>query len=156
MLQELSNGIKNSFSHGVLTPEIAFWKFRSPPELQLSKLNSLGSVRVHFPSLSCTFGSMRNDSRAPSWPTTLQPLCFGREPKAKVATVMNTSLCNLGLGIYVTKCKQELGFLWKSDVVLGSYGLKNLRRRRKANGLKRKISKWSDPLETSSLFFWEG
>jgi hypothetical protein len=35
-------------------------------------------------------------------------------------------------------------------VVLGSYGLKNLRRRKKANGLKRR-SKQFDPLKTSSL-----
>jgi hypothetical protein len=39
----------------------------------------------------------------------------------------------------VTKCKQELGFMWKFDVVLGSYGPKNLRMRRKARGLKREI-----------------
>ncbi len=26
------------------------------------------------------------DSRASSWPTTLQPLCLGREPKARVVT----------------------------------------------------------------------
>ncbi len=43
----------------------------------------------------------------------------------------------MGRGIYVTKCKQELEFSWKSNLVLGSCGLKNLRRRRKANGLKR-------------------
>jgi hypothetical protein len=34
-----------------------------------------------------------------------------------------------------------LGFLWKLDVVMGSYGLKILRRRRKASGLKRERSK---------------
>jgi hypothetical protein len=44
-----------------------------------------------------------------------------------------------------------LGFLWKLDVVLGSYGLKTLRRRRKASGLKRKISERFNPLKTSSL-----
>ncbi len=43
----------------------------------------------------------------------------------------------LGLGIYFTKCKQKLGFLWKFDLVLDSYGLKKLRRRKKASGLKR-------------------
>jgi hypothetical protein len=42
----------------------------------------------------------------------------------------------MGWGIYVTKCKQELGFLWKFNVVLGSCGEKTLRRR-KASGLKR-------------------
>jgi hypothetical protein len=43
----------------------------------------------------------------------------------------------LGLGIHVTKCNIGLGFLWKFDVVMGSYGLKKLRRRRKASELKR-------------------
>jgi hypothetical protein len=33
---------KNSSSHWVLTPEIALWKFGSPPALQLPKWNSLG------------------------------------------------------------------------------------------------------------------
>jgi len=45
----------------------------------------------------------------------------------------------LGWGIYVTKCNHELRFLWKFNVVLGSCGLKNLRRRKKASGLKREI-----------------
>jgi hypothetical protein len=44
---------------------------------------------------------------------------------------------HLGSGIYVTKCKQELGFLWKFDLVLGSYVLKKLNRKMKAIGLKR-------------------
>ncbi len=48
---------------------------------------------------------------------------------------------HLGLGIYVTKCNLGLGFLWKLDVVMGSYGLKKLRRKRKASGLKRERSK---------------
>ncbi len=42
--------------------------------------------------------------------------------------VMNNDFATyLGLGIYVTKCNMGLGFLWKLDVVLGSYGLKRLR-----------------------------
>ncbi len=54
--------------------------------------------------------------------------------------VRNIGFCNMfRLRIYVTKCKQELEFLWKSNVVMGSYGLKNLRGKRKANGFKRKI-----------------
>jgi hypothetical protein len=36
---------------------------------------------------------------------------------------------------------------------MGSCGLKSLRRRRKASGLKREKSKRYDPLETSSLSF---
>jgi hypothetical protein len=52
--------------------------------------------------------------------------------------------------IYLTKCKQELKLMWKSNVVLGSCGLKTLRRRKKANGLNIKRSKQSDPLEASN------
>jgi len=37
-------------------------------------------------------------------------------------------------------------------MVLGLCGLKNLRRKRKASGLKRERSKQFDPLKTSSLF----
>jgi len=56
--------------------------------------------------------------------------------------VKNTGLCNLcGLKNLCPKCNLGLGFMWKLDVVMGSYGLKILRRRRKANGLKRKKSK---------------
>jgi len=47
---------------------------------------------------------------------------------------------SLGSRIYVKKCNMGLGFLWKLDVVLGSYGLKTLRRKRKANGFKREKS----------------
>jgi hypothetical protein len=47
----------------------------------------LGSVRVHSLTLSYTPGSMWCDSRAFFWPTPLQPLCLGREPKTKVAKI---------------------------------------------------------------------
>jgi hypothetical protein len=48
--------------------------------------NSLGSVRVHSFTLSYTFESMRCDSWASLLALTLASLCFGCEPKAKVAT----------------------------------------------------------------------
>jgi hypothetical protein len=38
-------------------------------------------------------------------------------------------------------------------VVLGSCGLKNLRKKRKADGIKREKSEQFDLLETSSFFF---
>jgi hypothetical protein len=41
--------------------------------------------------------------------------------------------------------------MWKSNVVLGLCGLKTLRRRKKASGLKSERSEQFDPLETSSL-----
>jgi len=46
----------------------------------------LGSVRVHSLTLSYTPASMWCDARASFWPEPLQPLCLGREPKARVAT----------------------------------------------------------------------
>jgi hypothetical protein len=41
--------------------------------------------------------------------------------------------------------------MWKFNVVMGLCGLKKLKRRRKACGLKRERSEQFDPLETSSL-----
>jgi hypothetical protein len=52
--------------------------------------------------------------------------------------VGNIGLCNLSrLRDLCWKCNLGFGFLWKLDVVLGSYGLNILRRTRKAIGLKR-------------------
>jgi len=49
-------------------------------------------VRVHSLTLSYTSGSMRCDSQASSWLAPLQPLCLGREPKAKVAIIFVATL----------------------------------------------------------------
>jgi hypothetical protein len=49
-------------------------------------LGQSGVAIVHSLTLSYTPGSMWCESRASSWPTLLQPLCLGREPKARVAT----------------------------------------------------------------------
>jgi hypothetical protein len=66
--------------------------------------------------------------------------------------VKHTGLCSMfGLRDLCWKCNKRLGFLLKFDVVLGSYDLKILRRRRKVNGFKRERSEWFDPLETSSI-----
>jgi len=69
-----------------LTHEIALWRFRNPSGLHLPSGSCLGSVRVHSLTPSYTPGNMRCDSSASSWPATLQPLCLGREPKARVGT----------------------------------------------------------------------
>ncbi len=45
-------------------------------------------MRVHSLTLSCTPESVWCDSRAFSWLAPLQPLCLGREPKAKVVTLL--------------------------------------------------------------------
>jgi len=49
--------------------------------------SSLGSVRVHSLTLSYTPRSMRCDSQASFLARTLANPCFGREPKARVATL---------------------------------------------------------------------
>jgi hypothetical protein len=54
-------------------------------------------------------------------------------------------------GFMSPNVNRNLKFLWKSNVVLGSCGLKNLRRRKKVNGLKREKSDQFDPLEASSF-----
>ncbi len=48
--------------------------------------NSFGNARVHSLKLSFTFASMRCDSRASLLAYTLANPCFGRKPKARVAT----------------------------------------------------------------------
>jgi hypothetical protein len=48
--------------------------------------SSLGSVRVHALTLFAFSRACEVTSKSPSWPTTLQPPCLGREPKARVAT----------------------------------------------------------------------
>ncbi len=90
----------NIFSMIYRTPQaIEFWPLKSLAEVLGVHLDSisqsgncLGSVRVHSLTLSYTPGSMWCDSRAFSWPTPLQPLCLGREPKARVATYPPISL----------------------------------------------------------------
>jgi hypothetical protein len=54
-------------------------------------------------------------------------------------------------GFMSPNVNRNLKFPWKSNVVLGSCGLKNLRRRKKASGFKRESSERFNPLETSSL-----
>jgi hypothetical protein len=48
--------------------------------------SSLGSVRVHFLTLSYTPWSMKCDSQASLLACTFASPCLGREPKAKVVT----------------------------------------------------------------------
>jgi hypothetical protein len=77
------------------TPQaIEFWPLKLLSEVSRVHRNSISqsgsclrSVRVHSLTLSHTPGSMWCDSWAFSWPALLQPLCLGREPKARVATI---------------------------------------------------------------------
>jgi hypothetical protein len=51
--------------------------------------SSLGNVRVHALTLFALSRACEVTTRSPSWPTTLQPPCFGHEPKARIATFRN-------------------------------------------------------------------
>jgi len=81
---------------------IEFWPLKSLFEVlevhrdSISQSGScLRSVRVHSLTLSYTPESMWCDSRASSWPTSLQPLCFDHKPKARVATINLEMDCKL-------------------------------------------------------------
>jgi hypothetical protein len=52
-------------------------------------LGMWGFIPSHFPTLMGTCGVTH---RLPSWPVTLQALCLGREPKARVATHVESNL----------------------------------------------------------------
>jgi hypothetical protein len=60
--------------------------------------SSLGSVRVHALTLFALLGACEVTSGSPSWPATLQALCFGHEPKAKVATTLICLKGNKSIG----------------------------------------------------------
>ncbi len=152
MLQELSNDIKNAIIHWVLTAAIAFWSFRSPPGLHLPKWElpwececSLPHTPSHFLTLpgvhdvtpGLLFGPhpcnafTLTPGLPSSWPATLQSLCLGREPKARVATSLpyvdnlnilnsNRAWCHFGwiaqlLWIVVFPCSICFALLWWHD-----------------------------------------
>jgi hypothetical protein len=84
-LQDLSIDIKSATSHGVLTPQNAFWSFESPfgtATLTNSQHgSSLGSVRVHSLTLFALPGACDMTPGSTYRPATLQPPCLGREPR---------------------------------------------------------------------------
>ncbi len=47
--------------------------------------SSFGSVRVHALTFFALSEACEVTPMSPSWPANLQPLCLGREPKARVA-----------------------------------------------------------------------
>jgi hypothetical protein len=65
---------KNITNHWIFIPKIVLWSFGSPPGLHLPSGSCFRSVRVHSLTFSYTPRSMWCDSRASSWPATLQPL----------------------------------------------------------------------------------
>jgi hypothetical protein len=54
----------------------------------LQSWSSLGSVGVHSLTLSYTFRNLKCDSRASFLARTFTSPCFGRKPKARVATIL--------------------------------------------------------------------
>jgi hypothetical protein len=54
--------------------------------------SSLGSVRVHSLTLFGLSGACEVIPGCPSWPVTFQPPCLGREPKARVVTLLLTKV----------------------------------------------------------------
>jgi hypothetical protein len=87
--QDFSNNIRKASIHWILTPVIALWKFRSPFETPTP------DMRVHLGVLGfiCTPGNMECDCQASLLACTLASLCFGCEPKARVATTNSLFFC---------------------------------------------------------------
>jgi hypothetical protein len=80
-------GLSNPMGFGPL--EIVFWKFRTPPGLQLPKWELTWECECSFPHTllhSQPHGSMKCDSWASFLACTFVSLCLGRKPKARVAT----------------------------------------------------------------------
>jgi hypothetical protein len=85
--QGLFNDINNSSSHWALTIAIAFWRFGNPLGLHLPKWELPWECEGSFPH---TFSHSREHV---VWLLSFffahnlaSPFCFGREPKARVAT----------------------------------------------------------------------
>jgi hypothetical protein len=79
----------------VLTPVIAFWKFGSPPRLQFPKWELTWGCESSFPTLSCTPGSMKCDSRASYLVRTFVSPCLSCEPKVNVTTTREVFVTNV-------------------------------------------------------------
>jgi hypothetical protein len=70
---------------------LKFREFTGTPSPKVGvALGVWGFIPSHF---SYTPGSPWCDSRASLWPAPLQPLCLGREPKARVATLIMKEVC---------------------------------------------------------------
>ncbi len=81
-----SNDISNSLIQWVLTSIIVLWRFGSPPGFELSKWKLPWECEGSFPH---TF----LHSRASLLACNLASLCFGREPKVRVATTSMILFC---------------------------------------------------------------
>jgi hypothetical protein len=72
--------------------------------------SSLKSVRVHSLTLLALPGTCQVTLGLPSWPATLQPPCFSREPEARVVTSVVTHQCKVSR-FKVKSLKVKLDFL---------------------------------------------
>jgi hypothetical protein len=59
----------------------------------------------------------------------------------------------LGWGIHITKCKQEFEFPWKSNVVLGSCGLKDFEKKKEDQWTHERDIRAIWPLRNLKLLF---
>jgi hypothetical protein len=95
-----NRSLKFRESTGTPSPKVGIalgvWGFT--PSYSLTFSNTLGSMWCDSQASFCLNSRASSwlnsrtsfwfNSRASSWPATLQPLCLGREPKARVATIM--------------------------------------------------------------------
>jgi hypothetical protein len=103
MFQYLSNVIRNSSSHWVLTLVIALWTFRSPPGFRLPKWKFLWECEGSFPH---TF----LHSQASLLACNLARPCLGRKPKAKVVTQSESSFGSVKVHSFTLSFTPELPF----------------------------------------------
>jgi hypothetical protein len=77
---------KMGFDPCTLNIRESIWDFNS------QNGSSLGSVRVHSLTIFALPRACEVSPRLLSWPATLQPPCFGRDPKFRVATYLGRML----------------------------------------------------------------
>jgi hypothetical protein len=88
MFQELSNDL-NFFQSNEFKPlKLFFENSRIHQDSNSQNVSSFGSVEVHSLAFSYTPENMRCDSRGSLLAHTFASPCLGREPKAKVATLV--------------------------------------------------------------------
>jgi len=86
--QELSNDIRNISIQCVLTRKIVLWKFKSPLGLQLPKWEFTWECESSFSHTFLHFWEHEMWLPGLVLASTFTNPCFGREPKARVATVV--------------------------------------------------------------------
>jgi hypothetical protein len=88
---------------GVLTPEITFWRFKSPSGIQFPKWEFTWECGGHSLTLSYTPRSMKCDSWASLLARTLVNSYFGHEPKVRVVTFLLNQITCLKISWYIIR-----------------------------------------------------